>query len=60
MNYKIRIGNASGVMCEFQRSTVMKREHSKSAKLSNQFSFPINLDTFKSVFLAILTYGHES
>ena len=46
----IRIGKASAVMRELQRSVVMKRELSKSAKLA----------VFKTIFIPILTYGHES
>ena len=44
-----RIGKASAVLREFQRSVVMKRELSQSAKLA----------IFKSVYIPILTYGHE-
>ena len=44
-----RIGKASAVMRELQRSVVLKRELSKAAKLA----------VFKSIFVPILTYGHE-
>ena len=44
-----RIGKASAVMRELQRSLVLKRELSKTAKLA----------VFKSIFVLILTYGHE-
>ena len=45
-----RIGKASAVMRALHYSGVMKRELSKKAKLS----------VFKTVFVPILTYGHES
>ena len=45
-----RIGKASAVMRALHYSVVMKRELSKKAKLS----------IFKTVFVPILTYGHES
>ena len=45
-----RIGKASAVMKALHRSVAMKRELSKKAKLS----------VFKTVFVPILTYGHES
>jgi len=45
-----RMGKASAVMQALQYSVVMQRELSKKAKLS----------VFKTVFLPILTYGHES
>ena len=45
-----RIGKASVVMRALHYSVVMKRELSKKAKLS----------VFKTVFVPILTYGHES
>ena len=45
-----RIGKASAVMRALHYSVVMKRELSKKAKLS----------VFKTVFVPILTYGHES
>ena len=45
-----RIGKASALMRALHYSIVMKRELSKKAKLS----------IFKAVFVAILTYGHES
>ena len=45
-----RIGKASAVMRALQYSVVLKRELSKKAKLS----------IFKTVFVPILTYGHES
>ena len=45
-----RIGKASAVMRALHYSVVMKQELSKKAKLS----------IFKTVFVAILTYGHES
>ena len=44
-----RIGKASAVMRAWHYSVVMKRELSKKAKLS----------IFKTVFVPILTYGHE-
>ena len=46
----IRMGRASAVVRALQHSVVMKRELSKKAKLS----------VFKTVFVPILTYGHES
>ena len=45
-----RIGKASAVMRALNHSVVLKRELSKKAKLS----------VFKSIFVPILTYGHES
>ena len=45
-----RIGKASAVMRALHYSVVMKRELPKKAKLS----------IFKTVFVPILTYGHES
>ena len=45
-----RIGEANAVLRELYCSVVMKRELSKTAKLS----------AFKSVFVPILTCGHES
>ena len=45
-----RIGKASAVMRALHYSVVMKRELSKNAKLS----------IFKTVFVPILTFGHES
>ena len=45
-----RIGKASAVMRALHYSVVMKRELSKKAKLS----------VFRSIFVPILTYGHES
>ena len=45
-----RIGKASAVMRALHFSVVMKRELSKKAKLS----------IFKTIFVPILTYGHES
>ena len=45
-----QIGKASAVMRALHCSVVMKRELSNKAKLS----------IFKTVFLPILTYGHES
>ena len=44
-----RIGQASAVLRELQRSVVLKRELSQTAKLA----------VFKSIFVPILTYGHE-
>ena len=44
-----RIGKASAVMHKLYRSVVLKRELSTKAKLS----------VFISVFVSILTYGHE-
>ena len=46
----IRAGKASAVMRALQYSVVLKRELSKKAKLS----------VFKTIFVPILTYGHES
>ena len=46
----MRTGKASAVMRALHRSVVTKRELSKKAKLS----------VFKSIFIPILTYGHES
>ena len=45
-----RIGKADAVLCELYRSVATKRELSNTAKLS----------VFESIFLPILTYGHES
>ena len=45
-----QIGKASAVMRALHYSVVMKREWSKKEKLS----------IFKTVFVPILTYGHES
>jgi len=45
-----RIGNANSVLRELYCSVVTKRELSKTVKLS----------VFKSVFVSILTCGHES
>jgi len=45
-----RIGKANTVLRELHRSVVTKRELSNNTKLS----------VFKSVFVPILTYGHES
>ena len=45
-----RIGKAGAVMLALHHSVVMKRELSKKAKLS----------LLKTVFVPILTYGHES
>ena len=45
-----RIGKASAVMRALHYSVVMKREFSKKAKFA----------IFKTVFVLILTYGHES
>ena len=45
-----RIGKASAVMRSLHNSVVMKRELSKKERLS----------IFKTVFVPILTYGHES
>jgi len=45
-----RIAEAIAGLREFYRSVVTKRELSNTAKLS----------VFKSVFVPILTYGHES
>ena len=45
-----RICEANSVLRELHCFVVTKRELSKNAKLS----------VFKSVFVAILTYGHES
>ena len=45
-----RIGKASAVMRALHYSVVMKRELSKKTKLS----------IFKTVFVPMLTYGHES
>jgi len=45
-----RIGKANTVLRELYCSVVMKREFSKTEKLS----------IFKSVFVPILTFGHES
>jgi len=44
------IGKANAVLRELYRSVVTKQELSKTAKLS----------VFKSVFVPILTFGHES
>ena len=45
-----RVDKASAVMRALHYSVLMKRELSKKAKLS----------IFKTVFVPILTYGHES
>ena len=45
-----RIGKANAVLRELYRSAATKRELSNTA----------NLSVFKSVFVPILTYGHES
>ena len=45
-----RIGKASAIMRALHYSVIMKRELSKNAKLS----------IFETVFVPILTYGHES
>ena len=45
-----RIGKANAVLRELYRSVVTKRELSNTAELS----------VFKSVYVPILTYGHES
>jgi len=45
-----RIVKANPVLCELYRSVVTKQELSNTAKLSG----------FKSVFVPILIYGHES
>jgi len=45
-----RIGEANEVLRELYRSVVTKRELSNTVKLS----------VFKSIFVPILTYGHES
>jgi len=45
-----RISKANAVLRELQRSVVTKQELSNTAKLS----------VLKSVFVPILTYGHES
>ena len=45
-----RIGQASAVMRELNRSVVLKKELCNKAKIS----------VFKSVYTPILTYGHES
>ena len=45
-----RIGEANAVLRELYRSVVTKRELSNTAKLS----------VFKSFFVPIVTYGHES
>ena len=47
--WDIRIGKASAVMRQLQRSVVLKRELGTRAKLS----------IFRSVYIPILTYGHE-
>ena len=44
-----RIGKASAVMRHLYRSIILKRELRTQAKLS----------VFRSVFVPILTYGHE-
>ena len=46
----VRSGKASAVMRALHHSVVLKRELSRKAKLS----------VFKSIFVPILTYGHES
>jgi len=45
-----RIGTANAVLCELHRSVVANQELSNTVKLS----------VFKSVFVPIVTYGHES
>jgi len=45
-----RMGKANTVMRALQYSVVMKRELSKKAKLT----------VFQTIFVLILTYGHES
>ena len=45
-----RFGQANAVLREFYRSVVTKREHSDTAKLS----------VIESVFVPVLTYGHQS
>jgi len=45
-----RIGKANAVLREIYRSVATKRELSNTAELS----------VFKSTFVPILTYGHES
>jgi len=45
-----RIGKANAVLCDLYRCAVTKRELSNTSKLW----------VFKSVFVPILTYGHES
>jgi len=45
-----RIDKANAVLRELYRSVVIKREFSNAVKLS----------VFKSVFVQIFTYGHES
>jgi len=45
-----RIGEVNAVLREFYRSVVTKREFSNTAKLS----------VIESVFVSILTCGHES
>ena len=47
--WDIRIGKASPVMCQLHRSVVLKQELCTRAKLS----------IFRSVYVFILTYGHE-
>ena len=44
-----RIGAAGAVLRSFYRTVVTKRELSRKAKLS----------TYRSIFVPILTYGHE-
>ena len=46
----VRSGKASALMRAFHYSVVLKRELSRMAKLS----------VFKSIFVPMLTYGHES
>ena len=46
----VRSGKANTVMRALNHSVVLKRELSRKAKLS----------VFKSIFVPILTYGHES
>jgi len=50
MEVDTRIGEVKSVLRELYRSVVTKRELSNTAELS----------VFKSVFVPILTYGHES
>ena len=46
----VRSGKASAVLRALHHSIVLKRELSRKAKLS----------VFKSIFVPVLTYGHES
>ena len=46
----VRLGKATALMRALHHSAVIKRELSRKAKLS----------VFKSIFIPILTYGHES